>query len=127
MVYSVADAFAAEVARLCATPVRPAEWGRFLELVVPRTDPDGEPLTGRSLTMADSKCAALEWLYRSDERVAPWAGTAHGVLAAVNTYKHHEGIVRGSTRAERNMLKTINGDFAAIDGNTWHTLSQVLN
>lgn len=27
--------------------------------------------------------------------VASWAGTAHGVLQAINTYEHHEGTVRG--------------------------------
>jgi len=45
--------------------------------------------------MADTKRDSLTTLYRSDPRVSPWAGTAHGVLQAVNTYEHHEGVVRG--------------------------------
>jgi len=65
-------------------------------------------------------------LYRSDPRVAPWAGTAHGVLQAVNTYEHHEGVVRGE-RAERNGLKTITGDFGRLDRTTWKTLTAILN
>ena len=76
--------------------------------------------------MADTKHDGLQKLYAYDARVAPWAGTAHGVLQAVNTFEHHEGIVRGSTRAERNMLRTINGDFAALDRSSWDTLSTVL-
>jgi phage/plasmid-like protein (TIGR03299 family) len=127
IVHALADEFAAEVAQLCATPVSPAQWGRFLDLAVPRTDSQGRSLTGRSLTMADVKRAALQRLYDSDARVAPWAGTAHGVLQAVNTYEHHEGIVRGSTRAERNMLKTVNGDFGQLDRATWTTLDRVLS
>ena len=117
---------APEIAQLCATPVTTAQWGRFLNLTVPRTDPTGQPLTGRSLTMADTKRSTLERLYAHDQRVAPWAGTAHGVLQAVNTFEHHEGTIRGATRPERNMLRTINGDFAALDRATWDTLSHVL-
>jgi len=37
------------------------------------------------------------------------------VLQAVNTYEHHLSPVRGTARAERNMLRTINGDFADLD------------
>ena len=59
-------------------------------------------------------------------RVSPWAGTAHGVLQAVNTFEHHEGIIRGTRRPERNMLRTITGDFAKLDRNTLSTLNQVL-
>lgn len=57
---------------------------------------------------------------------APWAGTAHGVLQAVNTYEHHEGVVRGATRAERDMLRAVSGDFGQTDRESWQQLSQVL-
>ena len=65
--------------------------------------------------MADNKRDALEQLYRHDNRVAPWAGTAQGVLQAVNTYEHHEGTVRGATRAERNLVNAINGTTTTDD------------
>ncbi len=58
-----------------------------------RTDPTGARITGRALTLADSKRQSLQHLYRTDPRVAPWAGTAHGVLQAVNTYHHHESLI----------------------------------
>ena len=126
IIHTLAEEFAAEVAQLCATPVTPAQWDQFLDLTVPRTDTQGQPLTGRSLTMADTKRSTLERLYAHDARVAPWAGTAHGVLQAVNTFEHHEGTVRGATRAERNMLRTINGDFGQLDRTTLATLDRVL-
>jgi hypothetical protein len=69
-------------------------------------------LKGRALTMADRKRDTLQRLYRHDPRVCPWSGSAHGVIQAVNTYEHHEAIVRGTKRPERNMLRTITGDFA---------------
>ena len=77
--------------------------------------------------MADTKRQRLTELYDRDHRVAPWAGTAMGVIKAVNTYEHHSGTIRGATRAERNMLRTVTGDFGALDRSTWRTLTQVLN
>jgi phage/plasmid-like protein (TIGR03299 family) len=126
MVRTTADAFAAEVAELCATEVTRDQWARFLDAQVPVVDVDGKPLKGRALTSADRKRSALKRLYDHDERVAPWSGTAHGVVQAVNTYEHHEGILRGATRAERNMLRTVTGGFGDIDRGTWGTLARVL-
>jgi len=85
---------------------------RFLDAQVAQVDTTGHALTGRALTLAGTKRDTLAGLYRTDPRVAPWAGTAHGVLQAVSTYDQHQATVRGS-RAERNSLKTITGDFRA--------------
>jgi len=126
MVHTLADDFAQEVARLCRVEVTQSQWQAFLDVHVPRHVNDGTAMTGRSLTTADRKWDILTTLYASDPRVSPWAGTAHGVLQAVNTYEHHEGVVRGE-RAERNGLKTINGDFGRLDRSTWKTLNAILN
>jgi len=125
MVHTLADEFAAEVAQLCAITVTPGEWQRFLDVQVPRVDASGQPLTGRALTLAGTKRDTLAGLYRSDPRFAPWSGTAHGVLQAVNTYDQHNGVTRGD-RAERNSLKTITGEFGRLDRSTWHTLQPLL-
>ena len=125
LVHSLGDEFAAEVAQLCATTVTPAQWQRFLDSQVPQVDATRQALTGRALTLADTKRDSLTTLYASDPRVAPWGGTAHGVLQAVNTYEHHDGVVRGE-RAERNGLKTITGDFGRLDRSTWKTLTAIL-
>jgi phage/plasmid-like protein (TIGR03299 family) len=128
MVHTLGDEFAAEVAQLCATDVSTRQWQRFLDAHVPGTDAQtGVALVGRALTMAEHKRQTLEGMYRTDPRVAPWAGTAHGVLQAVNTYESHEGVVRGGSRAERNSLKTITGDFGRLDRKTWKMLQQVLS
>ena len=125
MVFTLAEDFAAEVSTLCSITVTPNQWGHFLDRHVPRVDPkSSQPLTGRSLTLADQKRQTLEQLYCRDPRVAPWAGTAHGVLQAVNTYEHHEGVVR-SDRQERNGLRTLTGEFGKIDRTTWQTLKPV--
>jgi hypothetical protein len=65
----------------------------------------------------------VTWL---STRVAPWAGTAFGVVQAVNTYAHHEQTVRGAERAERNMLRTVTGAVDQLDRATLTTLDRVL-
>ena len=126
MVHTLADDFAHEVATLCSIPVTPAQWDRFLDAQAPRMDGRSQPLQGRSLTLVDRKRNALNRLYRFDHRVAPWAGTAQGVVKAVNTYEHHESTVRGATRPERNMLRAVTGDFGRLDQATLATLHRVL-
>jgi phage/plasmid-like protein (TIGR03299 family) len=126
MIHSLADEFAAEIAQLCAIEVSQQQWARFLDAHVPLVDEKDAPLTKRSLGLAEAKRGALSKLYRYDTRVAPWAGTAHGVLQAVNTYEHHENSVRGGDRAERNMLRTVTGEFGNLDRQTWASLTEVL-
>lgn len=125
MIHTLADEFAAEVAELCAIEVSRVQWQQFLKQIVPLQGEHGEPLSKRSKSMAEAKMATLDKLYRHDLRVAPWAGTAFGVVQAVNTFEHHEGTVRGD-RADRNMLRTVTGEFGNIDRASWATLSKVL-
>ncbi len=125
LVHNLADDFTAEVAQLCATTVTASQWQRFLDSQVPQVDAMGQALTGRALTLAGTKRDTLAGLYRNDPRVAPWPGTAHGVLQAVSTYDQHQAAVRGS-RAERNHLKTITGEFGRLDRQSWHTLRPLL-
>lgn len=126
MIHTLADDFAAEVAQLTAMPVTNAQWSRFLDGYVPVTDPKtGQPLTGRAQTLAYRKRGHLERLYKYDDRAAPWTGTALGVVQAVNTYEHHGSTVRGSTRGERNMLRTVTGGFTALDRSTLEQLTQL--
>jgi phage/plasmid-like protein (TIGR03299 family) len=126
VVHTVADAFAAQVATLCQIEVNLPQWRAFLDQIVPLVDQNGQALSGRAFTLADHKRSALHALYTHDPRVAPWAGTAHGVLQAVNTYEHHENTVRGATRADRNMLRTVTGDWDTLDQTSYQQLSQAL-
>ncbi len=120
MVHTLADDFATEIAALCSTQVTDRQWEQFLDAHVPRTDRTdrtdrtGGRLTSRALTLADNKRQTLQDLYRTDPRVSPWAGTAHAVLQAVNTYHHHKGLIRGD-RQERNNVKTVTGEISRLD------------
>lgn len=108
VIHTVAEAFEAEVAKLCRIEVSDKAWDHFLSEWAPAGS------SARSITMADSKREALAGLYRTDDRVAPWAGTAWGVVQAVNTYSHHVGNVRGE-RAEANMRRAVMGGVDELD------------
>lgn len=126
IVHRVADDFAAEVKALCEITVTDQQWSQFLDAHILGEDKDWADLKGRGLTLAENRRDTLQRLYVHDDRVAPWAGTAYGVLAAVNTYTHHEGIVRGTSRVERNMLRMVTGGVDTMDRQTLDTLQTVL-
>ncbi|MDH2426464.1 DUF932 domain-containing protein [Sphaerisporangium sp. TRM90804] len=122
IVYQVADDFATQVRRLCDVTVSERQWQAFLDAHVPMPDE-----VGRSRTLAEGKRDGLTRLWRHDTRVAPWAGTAYGVVQCVNTYTHHEQAVRGAVRAERNMLRAVTGDVDELDQSTLRTLAGILD
>lgn len=122
IVHGIADDFAAQVKALCETTVTDAQWAAF---VAKLTETKSE--SKRAQTLAQTKASALTRMYRHDERAAQWQGTAYGVLAAVNTYVHHEQTVRGATRAERNAERVVMGDVDKLDRTTLDTLQLVLS
>ncbi|KQS96993.1 DUF932 domain-containing protein [Cellulomonas sp. Leaf395] len=127
VVHSMAEDFADEIRAMCAIDVEARQWGQFLDGWAPSVDTTGAPLAGRARTTTDRRRAALDDLYRVDPRVAPWAGTAYGVIQAVNTYEHHLRPVRGTDRAARNTLRAVAGQFEAVDRATWNELSPLLS
>lgn len=126
IVHSVGQDFAAQVEELTAMTVTDREWFRFLDAYVPTKDADGQPKTGRALTLAETKRGALSNLWNLDERVASWKGNAYGVLSAVNTWQHHVQNPRGRDRATRNMEHAILGKTAAEDRRAMAKLAAVL-
>lgn len=124
LVIAAASDFEAEVQQLIATTVSPAEWGRFVDAWAPI--PDGEAHKS-TITRAETKREQITGLWKGDERVAPWAGTGWGVVQAVNTWAHHAQAVRGGSRAERNMLRAVNGDVDSLDAGTVKLLTQILD
>jgi phage/plasmid-like protein (TIGR03299 family) len=122
IIHQVADDFAAEVTALCEAKVSDAQWAAFLDAHTPV--PEAE---GRSRTLAERKREELNALWNHDQRVAPWQGTAFGVVQAVNTWSHHHQTVRGAHhRAERNMLRAITGGTDDLDQSTLAALHGVL-
>ena len=65
--------------------------------------------TKQGQTKAQNATDRLVSLWRHDLRVAPWRGTALGVVQATNTYQTHYATVRGMHRAERQMEALVKG------------------
>ncbi|MCK6209561.1 DUF932 domain-containing protein [Georgenia sp. EYE_87] len=126
IVHTTGEAFAEEIRRLCRIDVDRRTWSRFLDSWVPLKGPRDEPLPPRALKHAERKREAIDELYVHDRRVEPWGGTAHAVLQAVNTYEHHASPMRGPSRAQRNMLRTVDGTYASLDRAVWSALERVL-
>ena len=130
IVHSIADDFAAQVEQLTNTAVSDGDWHRFLDSLpdTSRTDPKtGKPRENRSLSIADNKRAKIMDLYENDLRVTPWAGTAFGVIQAINTFTHHvQGSKTGHERAQLNMSRAISGQTDKQDRDALATLLGVL-
>lgn len=114
LIISAQDEFDRAVSQLVTTKLTDHQFEEFIDLVAPM--PDASQLkTTHAITNAENKRDTIWRLWRNDERVAPWRGTAFGALQAMNTYAHHELGVRGQSKAERNMLNAINGKTEAFD------------
>lgn len=119
IISEVGDEFDVAVEALLAEKVTPRRFQKFVTAFV---NPDGlEKLTGQMVTKTD----ALTRLWKDDERVAPWKGTAYGVLAMVNTWAHHEQTVRGRSRAEANMARVVAGKHDELDLSTLNLLATI--
>lgn len=116
------EAFTTNVTSQLSVRVDDHAWRLFLEAHFPLKDAHKY----RRHLQFDRR-RELDRLWQYDLRVAPWQGTAYGVLAAVNTYEHHVAQGRaGRDRVERNAERAISGTFDELDVRTLRTLTQVL-
>jgi len=127
IVYQEAENFTEEVEALIAQRVTDEQWKTFVDAYTGLGVLDKKGVTeGRSRTIAERKAADLRFLYTEDEKAAPWAGTAWGVLAATSTARHHLDTVRGMERGERNTMSMVMGTHQAADQKALTLLNQVL-
>lgn len=122
LIHTVGDVFAEQVAELCAIEVTDKAWAAFLDAHV-----EVPEKAGRGKTLAENKRDELNRLWNNDNRVSDWKGTGWGVVQAVNTYRTHFMLTRGTrTRVERNMEWMVTGEADKQDGDVWQTLKRVL-
>ncbi|OII61143.1 hypothetical protein BJP40_06345 [Streptomyces sp. CC53] len=124
IVHGIAEEFSAQVASLSSVKVDDRTFERVVNLSVPMPQggPDGAGKK-RAVALAEKKRDALWRMWREDDRVAPWNGTAMGAWQAFNTYEHHERAVRkGAARAERNMMRTVSGEIETADAEVVHRI-----
>ena len=116
--------FAREVAELTAWKVSDEDFMRHLDIMVPLPE---DVNAKRGITMAEDKRSEIINLYRHDDRVAPWNGTAFGVMQAYNTWNQHFASVRkGVPRVVRNMENVVSGKLGNADTEVLTTLAEVV-
>lgn len=122
VVHTMADDFAAEVAKLTAWKVTDDEFTKHMQHMIPIND----DLAKIGITKAEKKRAEIVNLYNFDNRVAPWKGTAFGVAQAYNTWNQHFATVRkGVPRVTRNMENLVTGKTGAADARVLEVLADV--
>lgn len=98
------------------------------EVVLGTGDKQGQITNQRSITLANNKRKEITSLYVKDERVAPWRGTALGVLQAFNTYEQHERGIKGGSAGgtiERQMNATLSNEVGKFDAQVLNGLAEV--
>lgn len=121
------DDFAAQLDVLLNEEVSDKKFAWFVE-AWDMEQRKGKPLPekGRGLTISQNRRERLHELWNGDERVTPWRGTKFGVLQAVNTWEHHDKTVKGDvTRNERNILRTMSGDWDGVESDVYRLLASV--
>lgn len=123
IVHNMADDFSAQISEWTAEKVSDEEFDKFLNTLIEVPEEDG-----KGKTRAENTHSELRGMYKSDQRCAPWYGTAFGVIQTMNTYTQQVSTVRGDrTRAERNMDNVLSGTFASKDADVLKALEAVLN
>jgi phage/plasmid-like protein (TIGR03299 family) len=116
------EAAGAKIEAMAAHKVSEAEWGRVLDVLAPKAADDATP---RSKGFVERKRGALTLLWTDDERVAPWRGSALGVVQAFSTYTHHvqRGTADPDKRGERAAWRTVNGAYAQVEAEVLEALA----
>lgn len=120
---TIATEYIEDTTLMLDTTVTSAQEDKIIELLVPMPDDHGSK---KARTMAENKRISLGTLLYSDDRVAPWRGTAWGILQAFNTWNQHERIVQSAERWERNRLNDLKGKTADDDTEVVETINKVL-
>ena len=123
------DDMAEEIDRFQNTSMTDAQFIMVVDRTTPIKDDQGNPLEGRSKTIAESKRDTLARMWTEDPRVAPYRHTVWGAIQAHNTAVTHEFTVRGAasgvTRTDRQAINTVSGRIDQVDAETIKAINDV--
>lgn len=121
IVFQATEAIDKEIDRMLGIKVSDAELAKFLDEYDPIAEAEGV-----ARRKAQERHAQYQLMWKSDDRVAPWAGTAFGVLQLTNTYRTQVRPVRNVQRADRVMQDVILGQGNKDDAAAMKLLAGVL-
>ena len=122
------EEFVRFIDELADTKVRESQWLQIVKLLAP-IPKDSRPRVAARL---ENKREHLEALWTSDERCAPWNGSALGVFQVFNTYRLHiagrasEKENDSVKRFERNMTNLLSGTSLKSDKEILDAITAVL-
>lgn len=123
IVFTMGDDIIAQIERLSNVSVTANEWDAILNRLVPVGE-EGK-VAQSAISKMQNKQDAMRKMYRTDPMVAPWSGTALGVLQAFNTFSHH-AVGNNNTRSQRNALNAINGKIEQADALVLSVLNELV-
>ena len=123
IVFGMGEDIVAEIERLGAITVTDREWDAIVNRIVPIGMIGDVPQS--AISKMENKQEIIRQMYRNDPMVAPWAGSALGVLQAFNTYTHHVSGKDGN-RAERNAMSAINGKIQQADAQVLQVINELV-
>lgn len=122
IIFKGADDIMSEIAALNQREVTGKQFISWLDAMVPMPEKDG-----RTKTMAERKREEMLTLWMTDPRVAPWQGTAWGVLQTANTWQSHFAAVhKGTDRGQRNIFQSATGKSGEADRKALATLDAIM-
>lgn len=123
IVFTMGEDIVAEIERLSSITVTDREWDAIVNRLVP-IGAEGE-VAQSAISKMENKQEVIRQMYRNDPMVAPWQGSALGVLQAFNTFNHHVS-GKNSNRAERNALGAIDGKIQKADAKVLEVLNELI-
>jgi phage/plasmid-like protein (TIGR03299 family) len=124
IVHRMADDFRKELEQLLSMKVSDNQFTNFVNKHLPINDEESQ----QAISRATNTRLEFHNLWQNDMRVAPWRGTAFGVLQAVNTHRQHMRPTRGDTVVvERTMVDSLTGKTEVHDKKATALLYSILN
>lgn len=123
IVFQMTEDIVAEIERLSNITVTDREWDAIVNRLVP-IGTEGE-VAQSAISKMENKQEVIREMYRNNEMVSPWKGTALGVMQAFNTFNHHVA-GKNSTRVERNALNAITGKIQEADQKVIQVINELV-
>lgn len=122
-VHRMTDDIVAEVTKYANIKVSDREWEAIVNRLMPiNTDPN---VAKQAVSRVENKQERIKELYRNDPRVAPFNGTALGVIQAFNTFNQHL-VGKDDNRVERNMMNALTGKVESTDRMVMEAIDQMV-
>jgi len=105
-VHRMTEDIVAEVNKYANVKVSDREWEAIVNKLMPINTDANVPK--QAVSRIENKQERIKDMYRNDPRVAPFVGTALGVIQAFNTFNQHV-VGKDDNRVERNMMNALTG------------------